>query len=311
MDLEPRKKRRRMNALCASRSFTLVVALAAAALHAQSGRDEQRLDGSTPAKLEASVVSLQNALSPRRREDFEVALAMIWIQRTTDSADLDTDGILDVDDIRLLEADATALLTAIQRGNLVSAIEQREKAGSELTAAGYFALLDGLGYDEVLALAGRTDLDAAQYDGASDSASSRGYLDGVRRLASQRACTLQSPPPTSRIARRATNECAGTVARIDAATGKALNTAIEALNAQRYADAGRALEDLDLKRLAPYERSKAEQILYSISFGEGHDAAARDHLLLALDAGGLNAQETRAVLDQIRFLETRLPANRR
>jgi hypothetical protein len=116
------------------------------------------LDGSSPAKLETSAALLQNDLEGRRREELDVALAMIWMNRTANSGDVDGDGDFDVDDIRQLEIDATDLLTEIRRGNLVSAIEEREEADSDYTAADSFAQLHGLGYAERLSVAGRATL---------------------------------------------------------------------------------------------------------------------------------------------------------
>ena len=78
---------------------------------------------------------------------------------------------------------------------------------------------------------------------------------------------------------------------IDASTGKALQAAIDFLNAEDYASARGAISDLRLDRLSPYERSRVEQILFSIEFSEQNYAAARSHLLEAIDAGGLNEQE--------------------
>jgi tetratricopeptide (TPR) repeat protein len=78
---------------------------------------------------------------------------------------------------------------------------------------------------------------------------------------------------------------------IDAATGKALNTAIEALNMEKYAEAQAAIATLNLEKLSPYERSKVEQILFNISYVQEKYAEARGHLQKAIDAGGLNEQE--------------------
>jgi tetratricopeptide (TPR) repeat protein len=80
-------------------------------------------------------------------------------------------------------------------------------------------------------------------------------------------------------------------ATIDAATGKALNTAIEALNMEKYAEAQAAIATLNLEKLSPYERSKVEQILFNISYSQEKYAEARGHLQKAIDAGGLNEQE--------------------
>jgi hypothetical protein len=100
--------------------LTAEAALLVAILAAASARAQPRdrvLDGSSPAKLETSAALLQNDLEGRRREELDVALAMIWMNRTANSGDVDGDGDFDVDDIRQLEIDATDLLTEIRRGN--------------------------------------------------------------------------------------------------------------------------------------------------------------------------------------------------
>src|SRR6185503_5731191 len=78
---------------------------------------------------------------------------------------------------------------------------------------------------------------------------------------------------------------------IDAATGKALNAAIEFLNMEKYAEASAAIGELKMDKLSPYERSKVEQILFNISYSQDKYAEARGHLQKAIDAGGLNEQE--------------------
>jgi len=78
---------------------------------------------------------------------------------------------------------------------------------------------------------------------------------------------------------------------IDAATGKALNAAIEFLNMEKYAEAQAAIGELKMDKLSPYERSKVEQILFNISYAQDKYAEARGHLQKAIDAGGLNEQE--------------------
>jgi len=78
---------------------------------------------------------------------------------------------------------------------------------------------------------------------------------------------------------------------IDVATGKALNTAIEALTAEKYADAQAAIATLKLDKLSPYERGKVEQILFNISYAQEKYDEARQHLQKAIDSGGLNEQE--------------------
>ncbi len=75
---------------------------------------------------------------------------------------------------------------------------------------------------------------------------------------------------------------------IDAATGKILTEAIEALNTENYAAAKQAIAKLNLDKLSPYERSQVEQILASIEQSQENYPSARDHLAAAIAAGGLN-----------------------
>lgn len=78
---------------------------------------------------------------------------------------------------------------------------------------------------------------------------------------------------------------------IDAATGKILTEAIEALNTENYATAKQAIAKLNLDKLSPYERSQVEQILASIEQSQENYPSARDHLAAAIAAGGLNEVE--------------------
>ena len=64
----------------------------------------------------------------------------------------------------------------------------------------------------------------------------------------------KAPPPTG----------------IDAATGKILTEAIEALNKENYAGAKAAVAKLKLDALSPYERSRTEQILATIESSRDH-----------------------------------------
>jgi hypothetical protein len=149
------------------RASGIVVALVIAAvpsslLNAQpTDRRDRQIDGTSAASFERSVAQLQSKLSQRRRDEFELALAIIWISNTADPTDVDRDADADVDvlDIRKMKEDALDLLTDIRRGNLVSAVENRAKKEDDYTAADYFKQLDGLGYHEVLDLADRPDME--------------------------------------------------------------------------------------------------------------------------------------------------------
>jgi hypothetical protein len=122
----------------------------------------RRIDGSSAATFERSVAMLQNDLSARRREDLEVALAVTWMRAAgLDAGDVDGDGDTDYFDARAMADNAGDLLAVIQRGDLVSAIEDSKGAA---VAAAYFKQLDGLGYDEVVELAGTLDAESYEAD---------------------------------------------------------------------------------------------------------------------------------------------------
>ncbi len=80
-------------------------------------------------------------------------------------------------------------------------------------------------------------------------------------------------------------------ATVDEATGKILNEAIELMNMDNLAGAQAKIDTLKLDKLSPYSRSKAEQIMFNISYAQEKYGDARDHLRKAIEAGGLNAQE--------------------
>jgi hypothetical protein len=118
-----------------------------------------RIDGSSAATFERSVAQLQNDLPSRQRQRFDIALAVTWVRAAAlDAADVDGDGDSDYFDARAMADNAGDLLAAIQRGDLVSTIEDSK---GEAAAAAYFKQLDGLGYDGVVELAGA--LDTGQY----------------------------------------------------------------------------------------------------------------------------------------------------
>jgi predicted Zn-dependent protease len=94
-------------------------------------------------------------------------------------------------------------------------------------------------------------------------------------LAADKKKDDKAPPPTG----------------IDAATGKILTEAIEALNKENYSGAKAAVSKLKLDSLSPYERSRTEQILASIESAQDNYPAAQKHLQAAIDAGGLNEKE--------------------
>jgi tetratricopeptide (TPR) repeat protein len=75
------------------------------------------------------------------------------------------------------------------------------------------------------------------------------------------------------------------------AAANALNEAIELMDAGNFAQARVVVEDLDRRRLSPYEIGRVEQILGNIAYSEGDFAGAREHFDLAMASGGLNEVE--------------------
>lgn len=95
---------------------------------------------------------------------------------------------------------------------------------------------------------------------------------------------------------------------VDERTGKKLNEAIEFLNNEQFDAAKRALADLKLDALSPYERSRVEQILASVEHSQGNYDKARSHFQAAIASGGLNEQElkeTRYFIAQLYIAEER------
>jgi len=78
---------------------------------------------------------------------------------------------------------------------------------------------------------------------------------------------------------------------IDAATGKILTEAIDALNAENFPGAAAAIAKLKMDKLSPYERGRVEQILATIANEREDYPAAQKHLQAAVDSGGLNEVE--------------------
>ena len=114
---------------------------------------------------------------------------------------------------------------------------------------------------------------------------------GSSLLAGPAAAQQSSASRTRQGQGQGENEGGGSQQAIDAVTAKALNTAIEALNMEKYAEAQAAIDMLKLDKLSPYERSKVEQILFNIAYAQEKYDEARDHLKKSIDAGGLNEQE--------------------
>ena len=88
--------------------------------------------------------------------------------------------------------------------------------------------------------------------------------------------------------------------------GAAFNEAVIALNAGRFEVAGDAIRKVRLDRLSSYERGKVERVLFNIAYAKKDFTAARQHLVNALESGGLSKPETAAAQEQIRRLNTQL-----
>jgi len=86
-------------------------------------------------------------------------------------------------------------------------------------------------------------------------------------------------------------EAPASAGSIDAATGKILTEAIEALNAEQYDAAAQAITQLKMDKLSPYERGRVEQILATIANAQEDYPRAQAHLLAAVNSGGLNETE--------------------
>ena len=88
--------------------------------------------------------------------------------------------------------------------------------------------------------------------------------------------------------------------------GEAFNEAVVALNAGRFDKAGDAIGKLRLDRLSSYERGKAERVLFNVAYAEKDFTAARQHLVNALESGGLSEPEAAAAREQIRRINGQL-----
>lgn len=262
-----------------SRLAAIITISAILATPASAGWRDQEIDGSSAIAFEQSVVQLLNELPRRRREEFEMALGLIWIGNTFDVGDSDPYGDADLDEVRLLAKFAEDLLTEIQRGDVLSAIERREMQGSGYTSVEYFEQLDGLQFDDVVNLAERfgNEADLRTLRREVWCREARGFLGATRARWSQ--CDKAAIHCTS-------GNCVSMYA------AKALDASLAALKSERFADARTEIERLDFDRLTPHEQSKAEQRLAQISYEERDYARMREHLRNAIYSGGLSeAQE--------------------
>jgi hypothetical protein len=285
------------------------VALAPASASAQTADWRAlRIDGGTPESFQASVASLQNALSASARDDFETALAAIWIGNTT-TGDIDKDGFFELGDVSELRRYSEDLLADIHRGDLVVAIEELDVSGDEYSTADYFEQLDGLGFEAVLDLAGLTDRSP------EEGQALRAYkaqllcrdneelkLGGVRAKWCDKFFGKIVPPcrPAHLPACQKAN--AATLG-LRAPVGKTLSTAVEALNAGDTDAAEAAIDSLNLDRLTPYERGFAEMLLFNIKYGQRRYAEAREHLQPAVDVGIMSQRDADAIVAVIDRIE--------
>ena len=91
-------------------------------------------------------------------------------------------------------------------------------------------------------------------------------------------------------------------------TSRALNEAIAALKAERYTEARAALAELRLDELTPFERSNTEHILYRIAHAEKNYVEARQHILNAIDSGGLNEEELAHAQERLKEIDAAIAA---
>ena len=86
---------------------------------------------------------------------------------------------------------------------------------------------------------------------------------------------------------------------IDVSTGKKLNEAIEALNAQKYNEAKALLSKMNMEKLSPYEQSRVYQIFASIAGAQNDYDGVRKNMQSAIASGGLNDEEQQEARYQI------------
>jgi hypothetical protein len=96
------------------------------------------------------------------------------------------------------------------------------------------------------------------------------------------------------------------LSRMSPKVGEAFYEATLALNTGRFAAARKKMGELQLDRLSAYERGKVERVLFNAAYAEEDFTAAHQHLVNALESGGLNEPETAAAQEQIRRINARL-----
>jgi hypothetical protein len=98
------------------------------------------------------------------------------------------------------------------------------------------------------------------------------------------------------------------LAPMSPSVGRVFNEAVTALNTGRFDKAGDAIGKLRLDRLSSYERGKVERVLFNVAYAEKDFTAARQHLVNALESGGLNEAETEAAREQFSRINAQLGA---
>ncbi|HEU4617013.1 MAG TPA: tetratricopeptide repeat protein [Gammaproteobacteria bacterium] len=88
----------------------------------------------------------------------------------------------------------------------------------------------------------------------------------------------------------------------DVVTGKTINEAIELLNMDNYQGAQAKLGTLKMDKLSPYERGRVEQVFFQIAIQQDKYDEARQHLLNAINSGGLSEDEVSKLRYQIAVL---------
>jgi hypothetical protein len=225
---------------------------------ANAGWRDQRIDGTSAAAFEKSIALVLNELPRRRREEFTMALAAIWYKNSVDAGDFDHEGDTNTEYIRLMTDNASDLLAQIDRGDLLAAIEDREVAGSDYTSTEYIKQLDGLQFDDVLDLAELPGIESLLASITQESTCNRSawpaYSRNMKSASRVRdvVCSRQRQPSNS-------------APVIGTATFRAIEAANEALEAQQYAAARAAIQELDVDTLSVYERSMAERVLAVIA----------------------------------------------
>ena len=88
----------------------------------------------------------------------------------------------------------------------------------------------------------------------------------------------------------------------------ALEAAVDALNAKRYAEARAAVGQLQRDVMTPYELGMAEAVLFRIADAELRYGDARQHLVNAIESCGLSEDGIADAQDAIKRIDERLAA---